>query len=59
MVSFLRDLSDPFEIQSRIGNVAYLLDLPAELSGIHNVFHISMLRKYVSDPSHVIRREEI
>ncbi|XXG85952.1 hypothetical protein AAC387_Pa11g0946 [Persea americana] len=49
----------PFKIQSRIGNVAYRLDLPAELSGIHNVFHVSMLRKYVSDPSHVIRHEEI
>ncbi|KAJ8637476.1 hypothetical protein MRB53_011743 [Persea americana] len=49
----------PFKIQSRIGNVAYRLDLPAELSGIHNVFHVLMLRKYVSDPSHVIRHEEI
>ena len=49
----------PFKIQSRIGNVAYRLDLPAELSGIHNVFHVSMLRKYVSDHSHIIRHEEI
>ena len=49
----------PFKIQSRIGNVAYRIDLPTELSGIHNVFHVSMLRKYVSDPSHVIHHEEI
>ena len=58
-VSFLQDLSDPFEIQSRIGNVAYRLDLLAELSGIHNVFHVSMLQNYVSDPLHVIHHEEI
>ena len=35
----------PFEIVERIGPVAYRLDLPEELSGVHNVFHISMLRK--------------
>ena len=39
--------------------MAYRLDLPAKLSGIHNVFHVSMLRKYVADPSHVIPHEEI
>ena len=49
----------PFKIKSRIGDVAYRLDLPPELSGIHNVFHVSMLRKYVADPSHVIQHEEI
>ena len=35
----------PFEIVERIGPVAYRLDLPEELSRVHNVFHISMLRK--------------
>ena len=44
----------PFEIVERIGPVAYRLDLPEELSRVHNVFHISMLRKYISDPSHVL-----
>ena len=44
----------PFEIVERIGPVAYRLDLPKELSRVHNVFHISILRKYISDPSHVI-----
>ncbi|CAN6716985.1 unnamed protein product [Malus baccata var. baccata] len=34
--------------------VAYRLELPPELSKVHNVFHVSMLRHYVSDPSHVI-----
>ena len=49
----------PFEIVERIGSVAYRLDLPEELSRDHNVFHISMLRKYISDPSHVLEAPEI
>ncbi|KAM2491167.1 hypothetical protein PS1_042866 [Malus domestica] len=44
----------PYEITERIGEVAYRLELPPELSKVHNVFHVSMLRHYVSDPSHVI-----
>ncbi|KAM1211763.1 hypothetical protein ACFX2I_003496 [Malus domestica] len=44
----------PYEITERIGEVAYILELPLELSKVHNVFHVSMLRHYVSDPSHVI-----
>ncbi|KAA3473438.1 DNA/RNA polymerases superfamily protein [Gossypium australe] len=47
-------LSSPYEIIERIGPVAYRLALPSELEKIHNVFHISMLRQYRSDPSHVI-----
>ena len=37
----------PFRIVERIGPVAYRLELPSELSRIHNVFHMSMLRKYI------------
>ena len=48
-----------FEIVERIGPVACRLDLPEELSRVHNVFHISMLRKYISDPSHVLETPEI
>ncbi|CAN6691503.1 unnamed protein product [Malus baccata var. baccata] len=44
----------PYEITERIGEVVYRLELPPELSKIHNVFHVSMLRHYVSDHSHVI-----
>ena len=49
----------PFEIVERIGPVAYRLDLLEELSRVHNVFHISMLRKYISNPSHVLEAPEI
>ena len=48
-----------FEIFERIGPVVYRLDFPEELSRVHNVFHISMLRKYISDPSHVLETPEI
>ncbi|KAK6163519.1 hypothetical protein DH2020_000383 [Rehmannia glutinosa] len=48
-----------FEILERIGDVAYRLTLPLELAAVHNVFHISMLRKYISDPSHIINHEEL
>ena len=45
----------PYEIVERIGEVAYRLRLPPELARIHDVFHVSMLRKYIADPSHVLR----
>ena len=35
--------------------MAYRLELPPELSRIHNVFHVSMLKKYVPDPSHILK----
>ena len=44
----------PYEVIGKVGEVAYRLELPAELSRIHNVFHVSMLRKYIADPSHVL-----
>lgn len=49
----------PYEILERIGVVAYRLALPLELSQIHNVFHVSMLRRYRSDPSHVFKNQPI
>ncbi|XP_060962121.1 uncharacterized protein LOC133032258 [Cannabis sativa] len=49
----------PFEVIERIGEVAYRLNLPGQLGHVHNVFHVSMLRKYTLDPSHVIEYEAI
>ncbi|KAA3469062.1 RNA-directed DNA polymerase-like protein [Gossypium australe] len=49
----------PYEIMERVGPVAYRLLMPFELEKIHNVFHVSMLRRYRSDPSHVITPSEI
>ena len=49
----------PFEVLERVGTVAYRLALPPSLSGVHEVFHVSMLRKYTPDPTHVVDWEEI
>ncbi|KAJ9146018.1 hypothetical protein P3X46_028338 [Hevea brasiliensis] len=45
----------PFEVTDKVGVVAYRLELPPNLSHVHPVFHISMLRKYIPDPSHVLQ----
>ena len=42
----------PFEVLERVGAVAYRLALPSSLSGVHEVFHVSMLWKYTPDPAH-------
>jgi len=39
----------PFKILQRIGPTAYKLDLPESMNGIHNVFHVSMLKKHLRD----------
>ena len=44
----------PFEILERIGTVAYWLALSPSMSGVHEVFHVSMIRKYIPDPAHVV-----
>ena len=44
----------PYSISERVGVVAYRLELPDELRRLHNVFHVSVLRKYIPDPSHVM-----
>jgi hypothetical protein len=44
---------EPFEILERIGPVAYMLALLASMT-VHNVFHVSLLKKYVPDANHVI-----
>ena len=44
----------PFEIRKRVGTVAYRLALPPSMLGVHEVFHVSMLRKYTPDPAHVV-----
>ncbi|WOG86435.1 hypothetical protein DCAR_0205639 [Daucus carota subsp. sativus] len=45
----------PYEIIEKIGPLAYRLALPPELSQIHDVFHVSMLRRYRSDHTHVLK----
>ncbi|XP_012448912.1 uncharacterized protein LOC105772134 [Gossypium raimondii] len=49
----------PYQILKRVRLVAYQLELPPELDRIYDVFQVSMLRWYWSDPSHVVSVEEI
>ncbi|XP_060193306.1 uncharacterized protein LOC132622672 [Lycium barbarum] len=49
----------PYLIIRKIGKVAYELDLPADLGAVHPVFHVSMLRKCIGDPSRVFPVEDI
>ena len=48
-----------FEIFERVGTLAYKVALPPGLSKIRNMFHVSTLRKYVFDASHVVELEPI
>ena len=49
----------PFEVLERVGTGAYQLALPPSLLGVHEVFHVSMLRKYTPNPAHVVDWGEI
>ncbi|XP_017438491.1 uncharacterized protein LOC108344569 [Vigna angularis] len=49
----------PYQILRKIGPMAYELALPPQLSNLHPVFHVSQLRKYVADPSHILELEDV
>ena len=49
----------PFKVLKRVGTVAYRLTLPPSTSGVHEVFHVSMLQRYTPDPTHVVDCGEI
>ena len=49
----------PFEILERVGTIAYRLALSPSMSGVHEVFHVSMLRRYTPDPAQVVDWGEI
>ncbi|GJV71910.1 putative reverse transcriptase domain-containing protein [Tanacetum coccineum] len=49
----------PFEIIEKVGHVAYRLDLPEELNGVHDTFHVSNLKKCLADPTLQVPLDEI
>ena len=49
----------PFEILERVSTIAYRLALPPSMLGVHEVFHVSMPRRYTPDPAHVVDWREI
>ena len=49
----------PYEILSHVSDMAYRLAIPLELSGVHNVFHVAMLKMCVRGPSHVLQHDSL
>ena len=49
----------PFEITQRVGKLAYRIALPPDLVGTHDVFHVSMLRKYIANPDVIVEYEPL
>ncbi|XP_074351731.1 uncharacterized protein LOC141690871 [Apium graveolens] len=49
----------PFEILNQVGKVAYELALPPQYQHVHNIFHVSLLKKYNPDANHVIEIEPV
>lgn len=49
----------PYQILQRIGEVAYRITLPPSLANLHDVFHMSQLRRYIPDSSHVIQVDDL
>jgi hypothetical protein len=49
----------PFKVITRCGEVAYQLELPENLSGVHDVFHVSQLKKYLRVPEEQISFDEL
>lgn len=49
----------PYQILKKVGPVAYHIALPLSLSNLHPVFHVSQLRRYNPDPSHILAVDEV
>ncbi|GKC03014.1 putative reverse transcriptase domain-containing protein [Tanacetum coccineum] len=49
----------PFEIIEKVGPVAYMLDFPKELNGVHDTFHVLNLKKCLADPTLQVHLDEI
>jgi hypothetical protein len=49
----------PFEISQKVGKLAYRIALPPYLIGTHDVFHVSMLRKYIANPKVIVEYEPL
>ncbi|WMV30054.1 hypothetical protein MTR67_023439 [Solanum verrucosum] len=49
----------PYKILKRVGNVAYELELPVDLTTVHPVFHISLLKKCVGDATSIVPLESV
>nr|GFA40702.1 reverse transcriptase domain-containing protein [Tanacetum cinerariifolium] len=53
------DVGGPFKVLAKVGTVAYKLELPKQLSRIHSTFHVSNLKKCLSDEPLAIPLDEL
>jgi hypothetical protein len=49
----------PFEITQKVGRLAYRIALPPDLVGTHDIFRMSMLRKYIANPDVIVEYEPL
>lgn len=49
----------PYQILKRIGEMAYQITFPPLFANLHDVFHVSPLRRYISDSSHVFQVDDV
>ncbi|XP_050889539.1 uncharacterized protein LOC127094804 [Lathyrus oleraceus] len=49
----------PYQISKKVGDVAYRITLPPSLANLHVVFHVSQLRRYIADPSHIVQLDDV
>jgi hypothetical protein len=49
----------PFEITQKVGKLAYRIALPLNLIGMNDIFHVSMLRKYITNPDVIVEYEPL
>jgi hypothetical protein len=49
----------PFKITQRVGKLAYRIALPLDLIGTHDIFHVSMIRKYIANPDVIVEYEPL
>ena len=49
----------PYQISEKVGEVAYLIILPLSLANLHDVLHVSQLRRYILYPSHVVQLDDV
>ena len=52
--SLALDLLNPSKLLRKVGKLAYRVALPPDLVGTHDVFHLSMLRKYIANPDVIV-----
>jgi hypothetical protein len=57
--SLVQGMLEHFQVLRRVSPLAYKIELPPNLDGVHDVFHVSQLRKCVHDPLHVISYEPL